>query len=64
MGEREREIRIKINGRWDIAAKFIFSFCFIKEMIFALFPLLICFVSKLCKNPETQRNAHLLACHV
>jgi hypothetical protein len=42
--EREREIKIKINGRWDIAAKFIFSFCFIKEMIFALFPLLICFV--------------------
>lgn len=40
----EREIKIKINGRWDIAAKFIFSFCFIKEMIFALFPLLICFV--------------------
>ncbi len=41
--ERERK-KIKINERWDIAAKFIFSFCFIKEMIFALFPLLICFV--------------------
>jgi hypothetical protein len=44
-GEREREkIEIKINGSWDIAAKFIFSFCFIKEMIFSLLPLLICFV--------------------